>query len=45
MEKIIFEKECIYVCSWVILLYSRGWYKIVNQLYCNKKIIHTKTKN
>lgn len=41
MEKIIFKKECIYVCSWVILLYSRGWHKIANQLYCNKKKLST----
>ena len=40
------KKECVCVCvcarNWVILLYSRVWYSIVNQLYFNKKIILNK---
>ena len=33
--KSIFKKECLCLCNWVTLLYSRDWHNIVYQLYFN----------
>ena len=33
--KRILKKECLCVCNWVTLLYSRDWHNIVYQLHFN----------
>ena len=33
--RIMWEKECIYMYDWVMLLYSRSWQNIINQPYKN----------
>ena len=35
--KIVRGKECIYMHDWIIMLFSRKWHNVVNQLYFNKK--------
>jgi len=35
---------CVYVYNWIILLYSRNEYNIINQLYINKIIFCKKKK-
>ena len=44
-EKVcVYIYVCVYVYNWIILLYSRNEYNIINQLYINKIIFCKKKK-
>ena len=45
MEKNLKKNGCVYMHTWITLLYSRHYHNIINQLYFNKTLKNKATEN